>query len=290
MLHPDMTEFNTHPPDQERTLPVSVLIKMLGHLAIHVYEHLPVARNQAMPLFGQIEQELASFPQPLHPDIPAIAENIHDLLVERSVAPPDNLSFSNKFTRSTRMIQFTDRLTNADNAFFQYSSMKILKDHFVDRAEKQAYPLSFDQQLTIALDVSNNNITGALTKLWLASRHYARWLDSVSILNLPDFTPEEMMQEMKEWRGAILACKNADSKNFQDTAGDSYYAWTHARARVMFGIDSSLPDRIGKLIFQHGTTINTHRLIEQSIPSDHRVAAKYGNAIGDAILRALKTT
>lgn len=283
-----MTEHDRRSPDHEQPLRAPVLLKMLGHLAIHAYEHLPLIHRREMPLFGVMEQELASHPQPLHPDMPTTVEKVREVLASHAVAAPGRLSFPDKITRSARMVQFTDRLISRDHAFFEYDSMKVLKDRFVASAEQQSHPLSFDQQLDIALELADGDITGALTKLWFVSRQYARWLDTVSILNLPDLTPEEIFTEMKEWRSSILACKNADEKNFQDTSGDSYYAWTHARARIIYGSDNGIPNRIGKFLFEHGTAINTHRFIKQSIPSNHQAAAAYGNAIGDAILEAVK--
>ncbi len=284
-----MTEFTNKQPDREQPLPAPVLLKMLGHLAMHAYEHLPLIRSRDMPLFGVMEQEAAGSPQPLQPTVSTIAENINKVLDSHEVAVPEELSFSEKFTRSARMMQFTNRLVSHEQAFFEYGSMKELKNRFFTSAEKQSHPLSFDQQLGIALELSDNNLDSALTKLWFTSRQYARWLDTVSIHNLPSLTPGEILREMKEWRSSILACKNADANNFQDTSGDSYYAWTHARARVMYGSGSDIASNIGKFVFKHGTTINSHRVIRQTIPSNHKAAAAYGNAIGDAILDTAKS-
>lgn len=284
-----MAESNKQPPDKERPLKAPALLQMIGHTAMYGYTQMRTARNRPPTLFATMEEEVANSPQPLHPDTATTTKYIQAVLTKHTVATLEHLSLSDKFMLSARMIQFTDRLVGGGQAFFRYSSMKTLKDRFVASAEEQAYPLNFAEQLSIALDLTGDNIEEALTNLWFASRQYARWLDSVSIHDLPKFTPEEVLIEMKEWRSTILACKNADEKNFQDAAGDNYYAWTHALAHVIYGSGTGIPDRIGQYIFNHGTAINTRaRLIKQSVPSDHRAAAAYGNQIGGVILDAIK--
>lgn len=286
-----MTEFNKPSPEKEQPLRVPDLFKMLGRAALYGCTHLDSIRNRPPTLFGVMEEEVAASPQPLHPDIATTIENTREMLTKHAISTPERFSLSDKFMRNARMIQFTDRFAGSDQAFVHYDSMKTLKDRFVASAEHQAYPLGFDQQLDIALELSGSDSIEGLTNLWFASRQYARWFDSVSIHDLSEFAPAEILMEMKEWRSSILACKNAEDGDFQDTSGDSYYAWTHALARVMYGSGTSAADRIGKYVFSHGTAINshTHKFIKQSIPSNHTVAAAYGNRIGDAVLDAMET-
>src|SRR5690606_31635246 len=113
-------ELNRPSPDFEQTLPTSALIKMLGHLAVHAYEHLPLVRNNDTPLFATMEHELSHLPQPLHPDIPTTQEAVRSVLRERKVSSLAQLSISDKLTRSARMIQFTNRTTSPEYAFFDY--------------------------------------------------------------------------------------------------------------------------------------------------------------------------
>lgn len=285
--------FESFPPPSkvERSIKTPIILQMLGKTALYGYTILPFNRNNPLPLFGVVEKESAQSPQLLYKDITTVAEHTREIVEDRNITAVDQRSFSDKLISSAYMVQFTDRLINQDQAFFEYNTMKTLKDSFVLAAHRQAFPLGFDQQLEIALELTHNNLAQALTNLWLTSRQYARWLDSVAISNMPALTPDEILDEMREWRSSILACKQADMKNFQDTAGDNYYAWTHARARVLYGSEPGVANRIGKFVFEHGTTLNTHiRLIKQTIPSNHKIAAAYGNRIGDTILKVVKST
>lgn len=287
-----MTEFDPrHYPEKEQPTPPAGMLRSIGCAATRDYADLRTVRNRLPTLYRAVEEEVADSPQPLHPDIAMTVYHVRKALAGHHITPPENIPFSDKLTQSIRMAQFTNHLSSEEQAFFDYDTMKDMKERFVSSAEQQMHPLGFGQQLDIALELFDGNITESLTSLWLTSRQYARWFDSVSIRGLPEFSAEETIKEMKEWRSSILACKNADAKNFQDTAGDSYYAWTHALAQVMYGSGSGLPDRIGKLIFSHGTTImhvGVHSLIKQSVPSNHRAAAAYGNRIGETILESIR--
>lgn len=75
----------------------------------------------------------------------------------------------------------------------------------------------------------------------------------------------------------------------QDPAGDQYYAWTHALAKVAIRTAAGLPQPVrfvSEAVFHNGTEL-MHRLVhpflKQGVKSDHRIAAAYGNAMGRAI-------
>lgn len=234
-----------------------------------------------------VEQDVADLPQPLHPSIEQTIEDTREVLETYAAKSPDNLPLQQKLLLSLQMIVFTNQMPENTFPKLRYEEMQRLKDSFVASAEEQGSPLNYAQQLAVALDNSKGDVLQALNVLCFASRQYSRWHDSSSIESLPDMSEEEIMTEMKQWRSALLACKNADENQMQDVSGDTYYTWTHALARVIHGVGSKMHDKAGKQLFQRGTQImrlTAHKIKKQKVPSDHRRAAEYGNAIGDAIL------
>lgn len=234
-----------------------------------------------------VEKETELSPQPLQPSVNQTIKNIREVVTQHTIDRPENLPLARRISLSAQMIVFTNQMPGDTFAPLEYTDIKNLKDSFLTAANEQGRPLSFDQQLDVALDLSQDDLLQALIHLCFASRQYSRWHDSTSIRDFPDFTEEQAITEMKEWRSCLLACKTADATQFQDASGDNYYAWTHALARVMYSIQPGAYNQTGKYIFERGTDImrlTAHKIKKQKVPSDHRLAAQYGNAIGDAIL------
>lgn len=263
------------------------LTTALGYAAMSVYTLLRTPPHETY--HRTMEEELQDPPQPLQPNLEMteatvrMVMNRYPIVLQEAPTP-----LVEKITESAYMMQFTDHFLqkSANARLFSYEDMKRLKNKVVDQARQQEYPLSYGQQLDVALELTDGDIIKALTQLCYTSRQYARWLDSTSIEGLPDMTPDQILTEMKDWRTAVLANK-PNTDDFQDPAGDTYYAWTHALAAVLFGKDTALHDRIGTRLFRRGTDIMhtiVHTLNAQSVPNDHRIAAKYGNRIGEIIV------
>lgn len=291
-----MTEFGRQ-PETKQPHPTTMLLQMIGRTTVLVcqktLDKLPITPEQPAAIHRIMEEDMINFPQPLQPNLYTTIVGVQGVVEHHAVTSPKNPSFSEKITHSLRLLQFTDQFASEKDAFLDYGNIKALKDRFTSYASEQSYPLSFSQQLDIALDVSDGDIIDALQNLVFASRQYARWFDSVSIRNIPNFTNEEALTEMKEWRESILACKNPDRDNFQDPSGDTYYAWTHALGAVMYGTGGSLPDFVGKYVSSRGTDLMhgiVHKIAKQSAPNSHNNAATYGNHIGGAILDAIDMT
>lgn len=125
--------------------------------------------------------------------------------------------------------------------------------------------------------------------LWASSRQYARWLDSTLLPNkITD--RQQRLDAMLAWRSAIKAHKTREDGP-QDPAGDNYYMWTHALAQYAWRVSSGCPrfvNNVAAQTFWNGTDLMhgvVHRLNQQSVPSDRTAAARYGNALGDAIAK-----
>jgi len=163
-----------------------------------------------------------------------------------------------------------------------YASVKQLHDAVIKYAVKNG-PVGLIDQLKIALDIRQGNTEEAMWLLLVTSRQYARWYDSDAAIGLPTLTHDTILDEMTGWSRSIKSFKNT---SVQDTAGDTYYCWTHAFAWIAFKTMAkrqTLFSRLQFLALRYGTELNhriAHKISPQSLPNSHRIAAKYGNAIG----------
>src|SRR5690606_16124070 len=140
--------------------------------------------------------------------------------------------------------------------------------------------------LRISLRQTGGDLPEALWRLFITSRLYARWFDTSIIEGLPKFSRDEILERMLIWSQSMAGCKPYDSHSAQDVAGDVYYCWTHALAKVAF---QAMPNRrtlftrFASVALHYGTLLNhqlAHRYKPQRLPSNHTNAATYGNAIG----------
>ena len=166
----------------------------------------------------------------------------------------------------------------------EYADVDRLYKEIVNRGAKK--PLGFAEQLAIALDQAAGNLPEALWRLMVTSRQFARWYDSESIIDMPKITDTEAVKRMVRWSRSLRATKEFGSCPDQEVAGDTYYCWTHALSQLAY---KSLPanknfiTRVELAALEHGTNLNhklAHRVRAQSVPSDHTIAAEYGNTIG----------
>lgn len=87
-----------------------------------------------------------------------------------------------------------------------------------------------------------------------------------------------------------------DINGYQDAAGDTYYAWTHALAKFAFVALPKKPGlhtKVAERLFDNGTTIMqsfVNRFYKEgggATARDHANAAAYGIAIGQACIDML---
>lgn len=173
-----------------------------------------------------------------------------------------------------------------------YADIDALYQAVLRRGARQ--PLGLADQLTIALRQTDGDLPEALWRLFVASRLYARWYDEDAITGLPDLTEKEVIARMAAWSRAVKAIKPYGSCPDQDAAGDVYYAWTHALAKVAYGplaLQQTVLTRLEAKALEHGTMLNhklAHKTRPQGVKSDHTMAAAYGNQIGDVCARVLR--
>lgn len=184
------------------------------------------------------------------------------------------------------LIQFTDYVpTLQPYAETPYDQIDSIYNGIIDRAQQTSNPLSFAEQLDVALKQTNGDLPESLWRLFITSRLHARWLDGKAINGLPSFSHDEKVEKMTRWQRSLRACKTNEI-GFQDVSGDTYYVWTHALATVIFKALPARTTRITQYIarmFEHGTEIMQaiiHKVSPQEVANSHSIAAEYGNAIG----------
>ena len=111
---------------------------------------------------------------------------------------------------------------------------------------------------------------------------------------MPQISSQQAIENMTKFHNSVLALKQYRPCRDQDTAGDNYYVWTHALAKLIYGKLSpwyALDAHFMRLALHFGTWLNhqiAHKISPQTVSSDHTSAARYGNAIGKQINSCLK--
>lgn len=233
-----------------------------------------------------ITREACDF-QPLQPDISEVENNLHLLLAERQAdRKPSHLSSAQLIHLFGTLIQFSDH-THLDSLPISYPAIEKLKQGIQAQALESG-PLSLDQQLDVSLAQTDNDLFESVWRLFLASRHYARWLDN-RLVGETDLSDEQKLEQMIQWRQSIASYKLPEHGNAQDTSGDNYYAWTHALALAAIKSSDAAGSLTGDLmrgLFSNGTSIMhtvVHHLNKQAVPNNHSQAAAYGNMAGRVI-------
>lgn len=245
----------------------------------------------ATPKHEKLHAEVAELTkceiQPLQPPIPDLINEMSVVTMEL-VDPSLKRGLTNTELAQAAgvLIQFTDYTPELQQyANTPYAHIDALHNSIIERASQRSGPLSFAEQLDVALRQTEGDLPESLWRLFMTSRLNARWLDGKSIDRLPDFSHEEKVDRMVQWQRALRACKTND-EGFQDVGGDTYYAWTHALASVIFEalpVRSSKATQYAAKTFQNGTEIMRrviHKVSPQAVINNHNAAGNYGNAMG----------
>lgn len=237
-------------------------------------------------------------PLPQQPPIAEVQRTIYEDLSRHINANSRRPVSGSQLVRlSGVLIQFSDhvpQLTAATKT--PYSHVESLYDEVVQRAAALRHPLTFTEQLGISLLQNKGDLQNSLWQLFIASRYYARRRDGQSLSGVPTLDDRTKLESMVTWQQSLAACVPYEINGYQDAAGDTYYAWTHALAKFAF---AALPQQPGphthaaERIFEHGTTIMqafVNRFYKEgsgATARNHAKAAAYGNAIGQACVDVL---
>ncbi len=276
----------TRKPGNER-LTTTRSLRLLGKAA---YTLFFIPRHER--IYREIAADTHNTPLPpeleLQPDISSVCREIDDSLTRRQPQRGQLLGKHEQIALSAQLIQFSDHLvTIPDHLKLPYRRLEYFFEATTVRRQELEHRLSFGDQLDLALDHTDNSLDEALYLLVMSSRMYARWLDSASLTDMPHYDHAARKDMMIRWQDALQTCKN--DGNYHDTAGDTYYAWTHAYAQYVFRCLSRTPFKLDpqlQHVFANGTTIMqtcVNAFTPRGVMSNHDIAAEYGNAIGATI-------
>lgn len=244
--------------------------------------------------YQNVAQQLRSVKQPIQPTLAPEVLTIRQVLVcAVHHSPPKLLSRARLLGLVGVFMQFTIHLPRLRPYYLTpFEDVERLYQACIKQGVSKC--LTFSEQLEIALHQTSGDLPEALWRLFVTCRLYARWLDADLIVDMPAMTGEEIQKRMYAWSQSLAACKAADGCLDQDVSGDTYYCWTHALAKVVYQFlpaKRTLLVRLESDALHHGTLLNhgiLHKFAPQRMPSNHYVAAAYGNAIGRECVAVLE--
>jgi hypothetical protein len=228
---------------------------------------------------------------PLQPSTENVANAVSELLTTNEPISTPGLSTVQLTRFVNTLVQFSDRSSVAEVMTTPYSHIQRLHEDIVHKAEVDG-PIDYSDQLAIALS-HTEHLPSALWNLLIANRQYARWRDADIIIGFPELDKHEKLRQMITWEKSLAAVKDRDIHGFQDSAGDSYYVWTHALARVIYSAlphDKTVVSRAYAKAFEYGSYAMSASAALGKVSvfgtmSNHIPASRYGNAIGEVTAR-----
>lgn len=236
-------------------------------------------------------------PLPLHPPVEQVVGHIKaTVLPLAETTPPPVVSGKNLVRLGSALMQFTDYIPELQDMKTPYERVQKLRDAVREHAVNNG-PLTMADQLAVALQQADRDMPNALWQLFVTSRLHARWLDESIIDDMPSLTRSERVFHMKTWHDSVAAFKEREDGLSQDAGGDTYYAWTHALAKVALNVMPAKQTPIVRAAahaFHNGTRLMhdiVHTIAQtQGVKSDHTIAAHYGNAVGAVIAESYGDT
>lgn len=218
----------------------------------------------------------------------SITRGIQDVIRNRGVEAPDGHSLFTYWDDNTKYNPL--ELFGTLIQYLDYHKSPLPKTVLPPEGDAAVYieqilareaPATLDEQLDALLDVTNNNIVGALNLGFITSRFMARGLDTKAYPNI-----EVDHETMFRW-GQNMAQFEVSADRTGDSSGDTYYFWTHAMAGLAYNL-SGKPRRFYNRTFEHGTDIMRivrEKFTKLPITSDHHEASEFGRKIGLALAR-----
>ncbi len=153
---------------------------------------------------------------------------------------------------------------------------------FIDGIKSSPRRVKLNEQLNLALDISGNNLLGALNICWIGTRFMARGADQRAYPNI-----RVDAEAILDWNTQVAQFETYNDSDLNDAPGDNYYFWTHAFAAMAF-TDRSYQAKIAQLAFSRGTQImafvrkNIAKGNQPNITA-HNPASALGREIGLAL-------
>ncbi len=149
-------------------------------------------------------------------------------------------------------------------------------NRFIEKISNYDDIVTVPKQFEILMDITNNDLLGALHLGFVSTRIMARGLDTRAY---PNITVTE--SDMVIWSKKIAQFE-VFNNHCSDSPGDTYYFWTHMFAAVFYGLNRS-NRRLYKTAFAHGTEIMKFFrkvIADTPITADHIEASYIGRRIG----------
>lgn len=239
-----------------------------------------------------VNQALLHVAQPTNPSLAETLKQIRSILPAQFTVHA--ISAKERLGLFAALMQFTMYLPTI-RPYFRADATDIAALH--RRIAKQyrlsSRPVTIAEQFHIAAEMTNDPVE-ALWILLVTTRQYARWYDGEAIVGFRNDPAPTARRRMISWYKSVAALKQYDGIHSQDSAGDTYYVWTHVIAKLVFGPMSpwwAIDAYVYRAALHIGTWLNhniAHKVSPQSTPSDHTIAARYGNAIGKCIAQVAK--
>lgn len=239
-----------------------------------------------------VNQQLIDTQIPLNPTQDKTIKSIDSLLPPDFIVP--RITARERLGLFAALMQFTMYIPTIQPYFrAKQADIDTLHDKIIKDASTHHRPVDLAEQFHRAMQVAGDPVE-ALWLLLVTTRQYARWYDGEAIDDFRPLSHSQAKRAMKTWYQSVAALKHHDGQRAQDSAGDVYYVWTHAMAKLVFGPMSSrvaIDAYFYRAALHVGTWLNhniAHRISPQSVASDHSIAAQYGNAIGAHIAKRAK--
>ena len=258
--------------------------------AIHTVIWTPPHEDRV--IHRSVSQQLMDTQIPLNPPLDETVKSIESLLPTDFAVP--RITVRERLGLFAALMQFTMYIPTIRPYFrAKQADIDTLHDKIIKDARTHHRPVNLAEQFHHAMQVAGDPVE-ALWLLLVTTRQYARWYDGEAIDDFRPLSHSQAKRAMKTWYRSVAALKYHDGQHPQDSAGDTYYVWTHAMAKLIFGPMSSrvaVDAYVYRAALHVGTWLNhniAHRISPQSVASDHSIAAQYGNVIGAHIARRAK--
>ena len=120
---------------------------------------------------------------------------------------------------------------------------------FIDGIKATSHKVKLNEQLSLALDITNNDLLGALNVCWIGTRFMARGADQRAYPNLPVDA-----ETIRDWNSQVAQFETYNNSGLNDGPGDNYYFWTHAFAAMAF-TNRGYQAKMAQIAFSKGTQI-----------------------------------
>lgn len=156
---------------------------------------------------------------------------------------------------------------------------------YVERIMRSDGRATMSQQFEHLLDITDNNLLGAIHLGFVASRLMARGLESRVY---PSVQVGEA--EMFAWNDKVAQFEKYTDLERNDAPGDTYYFWTHMLGVVYYKIYEGLGKSLYNFAFEHGTEMMRFiRKWSMKAPTNasHHEPTLLGRQIGFALVEHL---